>query len=104
MAFGNPSTQAGDLMQIGLEGSYSEYLEWEGAWLQDSSEGSVNIPWLLGIALALGNAATKALGETANVHIEPEWGWDQASIGRDIGPDRQQMWLGGAVGGWIQSW
>lgn len=103
MAFGNPSTQAGDLTQIGLEGSYESYLEWEGAWLQDSSEGSVNIPYLLGISLALGNAYTKALSETANVYIEPEFGWDASGGVKDIGP-QDQMWMGGGAGGWIVSW
>jgi hypothetical protein len=103
MSFG-PSTQAGDLQQIGLEGSYEWYLEREGAWMQDSSEGSINIAWILGLALALGNAATKALGETANVFCEPEWGWDQGLPGRDTGPGYQDTWLGGATGGFIVSW
>lgn len=103
MAFGNPSTQAGDLMQAGLEGSYEWYLGIEGGIVEPSSEGSINIPWLLAISLQLGNAATKALGETANVFIEPEWGWDAGGPGKDIGPG-QQMWVGGGVGGFIRSW
>jgi len=96
-------SQQADLMQIGLDGSYDYYLEKEGAWLGDSSEGSINIPWLLGIALAEGNAATKALGEGANVYCEPEWGFDVSGSAKDVAPG-QQMWIGGAVGGFIVSW
>lgn len=93
--------QAADLMQSALAGSYESYLEWEGVWLGDSSEGSINIPWLLGIALAEGNASTKALGEMPwQDGPEPESGWD-ATGGQDT---RIQMWMGGATGGWIRSW
>jgi hypothetical protein len=94
-------SQQADLMQSALVGSYESYLEWEGAWLGDSSEGSINIPWLLGIALAEGNASTKALGEMAWTWPEPEWGWDATGPGQDT---RIQQWVGGATGGWIRSW
>jgi hypothetical protein len=90
-------------MQAALAGSYSWYLELENGTAELASEGSINIPWILGLALAEGNAATKALGETANIFPEPEWGWDQGEPGKDIGPG-QQMWMGGGVGGWIRSW
>jgi hypothetical protein len=93
--------QAADLMQAALEGSYEWYLEREGAWLSDSSEGSINIPWVLGLALAEGNAATVALGQMAWTYPEPEWGWDTTGPGQDT---RLQQWMGGAVGGWIRSW
>jgi hypothetical protein len=99
-------SQGTDLQQAprdALVGSYEFLLEREGVWLQDSSEGSINIPWILSVALMEGNAATKALGETANIFPEPEWGWDTGLPGRDIGPG-QQMWMGGAVGGFIRSW
>lgn len=96
-------SQSADLMQAALAGSYSWYLELENGTAELSSEGSINIPWILGLALAEGNAATKALGETANIFPEPEWGFDSTGIGRDIGPD-QQMWMGGATGGFIVSW
>lgn len=96
-------SQQADLMQSALAGSYSWYLELENATAELSSEGSINIPWLLGLALAEGNAATKALGETANLFPEPEWGFDVSGSGKDIGPG-QQMWVGGGVGGFIVSW
>lgn len=102
MSFATGSQQA-DLMQIGLDGSYEWYLEKEGVWLGDSSEGSIPIAWIIGIALAMGNAYTKALGETANIYPEPEWGFDAGGPGMDIGP-QEQMWMGGATGGWIRSW
>jgi len=96
-------SQQADLMQAALSGSYDWYLEREGAWLSDSSEGSINIPWVLSVALSEGNASTKALGETAWAWPEPEWGFEGGEPGRDIAPGEQQ-WIGGAVGGWIQSW
>lgn len=96
-------SQQADLMQSALAGSYSWYLELEGGIVELASEGSINIPWLLGLALAEGNALTQALGETANVFCEPEWGFDVTGGGKDIRPG-EQMWMGGSVGGWIVSW
>lgn len=90
-------------MQAALAGSYSWYLEIENGTAELASEGSINIPWILGIALAEGNAATKALGETANLWPEPEWGFDVTGGGKDIRPG-EQMWVGGGVGGFIRSW
>jgi hypothetical protein len=95
--------QQADLMQIGLEGSYEWYLGIEGGYSEPSSDGSINIPWLLSISLALGNAATKALGEGCNIFTEPEWGWDAGEPGKDIGPN-ESMWVGGGSGGFIRSW
>jgi hypothetical protein len=90
-------------MQSVLSGSYDFYLEHEGVWLQDSSEGSINIPWILSLALAEGNACTAAIGAMAWTYPEPEWGWDAGGPGKDIGPG-QQMFIGGSVGGFIVSW
>lgn len=95
--------QGADLMQSALVGSYSWYLEIEGGTAELSSEGSVNIPWVLSIALSEGNAATKAIADTANVWPEPEWGFDQDAPGQDIRPGEQQ-WTGGGIGGFIRSW
>lgn len=95
--------QQADLMQIGLDGSYSWYLENEGVWLSDSSDGSIPIAWVIGISLAEGIAYTKAIGEGTIIYPEPEWGFDSGSPGVDIGPG-QQMWLGGGAGGFIRSW
>ena len=103
MSFANPTTQGVDLQQAGLEGSYSWYLEVEGAWLDQSSEGSINIPWLLSISNSLGNAYTQALSENAVAYIDPEFGWEAAGGGQDIAPG-QQMWMGGGTGGFIVSW
>jgi hypothetical protein len=36
--------------------------------------GSINIPWLLGIATSVGNAATAAIGRNAVVFCDTEWG------------------------------
>jgi hypothetical protein len=96
--------QQADLMQIGLEGSYSAYIEAENGWIVDTTDGSINIAWVIAISLAEGIAYTKAIGEGTNLFPEPEWGWDQDSPGMDIGPLNQQMWLGGATGGWISQW
>jgi hypothetical protein len=105
MSFGNPSTQTTDLQQAALAGSYDWYLEREGAWLGDSSEGSINIAWILAIANAVGNATTKALADTAWWWPEPEWGWDTTGPGQDIAtPDQQIGMWGGGIGGFIQSW
>ena len=96
-------SQGADLMQAGLDGSYAWYLEIEGGYSEPSSEGSINIPWVLGLALSEGNAATKAIGESSVWWPEPEWGWDQDSPGQDIHPGEQQ-WVGGGIGGFIRSW
>lgn len=95
--------QGADLMQVALAGSYEWYLEREGVWLGDSSEGSINIPWLLALAVSLGNATTVALGSNVIREFEPEWGWEALGVGKDIRPG-EQMFVGGGVGGWIQSW
>lgn len=90
-------------MQAALAGSYSWYLEMENCTAELASAGSINIPWILSIALSEGNAATKALGETANLWPEPEWGFDVTGGGKDIRPG-EQMVVGGNVGGFIRSW
>jgi hypothetical protein len=105
MSFGNPSSQTTDLQQAALAGSYDWYLEREGAWLGDSSEGSVNIPWLLGLSVSQGNATTQAIAEGTWHWPEPEWGWDTTGPGVMLGAPEQNIgqW-GGGMGGWIQSW
>jgi hypothetical protein len=94
-------SQGADLMQAALVGSYDFYLEREGAWLDQSAEGSVNIPWVLDLALSEGNATTVAIGQSAWTWPEPEWGWDTTGPGQDT---RLQQWMGGGIGGWIRSW
>lgn len=45
-------------------------------------EGSINIPWLLGISVARGNALTAAIAKNAVVFCEPEWGFDITGSGK----------------------
>lgn len=98
-------SQQADLMQSALAGSYSWYHEVEGGFGvgDPSSEGSINIPWILDLALSEGNASTKAIADGANAWPEPEWGFDQDSPGQDIHPGDKQ-WIGGGIGGFIVSW
>ncbi len=95
-------TQTTDLAQCPLAGSYSWYLELEGG-ISEGSPGNMNIPWLLGIMVAQGNAGTSALAHNAVVFCEPEWGWDVSGGGKDIGPG-QQMIVGGSSGGMVIAW
>lgn len=88
-------------MQCPLAGSYSWYLELEGG-LYEPAAGSINIPWLLGLSVSMGNAGTRALADNAVVFCEPEWGFDVMG-GKDIGPG-QQMFVGGSTGGQIVAW
>lgn len=95
-------SQGADLQQCPLAGSYSYYLEMEGA-LYEPAAGSINIPWLAGLCTSIGNATTQALAKNAVVFCEPEWGWDVSGGGKDIGPG-QQMVVGGSTGGMIVQW
>jgi hypothetical protein len=95
-------SQQADLAQCPLAGSYSWYLELEGG-ISEGSPGNMNIPWLLGIMVSMGNAGTSALANNAVVFCEPEWGWDVSGGGKDIGPG-QQMIVGGSSGGMVVAW
>jgi hypothetical protein len=92
-------SQTTDLGQCPLAGSYSDYLAWENG-VSEPGSGSLNIPYLMGIMVSMGNAATSALAKNAIVFCEPEWGFDVSGSGKDIGP-RQQMIVGGSSGGMI---
>lgn len=57
---------------------------WYAAIENLTAEGcadSVNIPWLLSISVAIGNATTQAIGMNAVVFSEPEWGFDITGAG-----------------------
>jgi len=95
-------SQQADLMQCPLAGSYSYYLENEGS-LYEPAAGSINIPWLAGLMISEGNAATSALAANCVVFSEPEWGWEATGINKDIGPG-QNMVVGGSTGGAIVAW
>lgn len=50
---------------------------WYAAIENLTAEGdanSINIPWLLSLSLAIGNATTQAIDMNAVVCCEPEWG------------------------------
>lgn len=47
----------------------------------EGSADSLNIPWLLSISVAVGNATTQAIGKNAVVFCEPEWGFDMTGQG-----------------------
>jgi hypothetical protein len=99
---GFAGSQSTDLAQCPLAGSYSWYLELEGG-ICEPAAGSLNIPWLVGIMAAEGNAGTSALAKNAVVFCEPEWGWDTSGVGKDVGPG-QQMVVGGSAGGMVVAW
>ena len=40
---------------------------------------SINIPWLLGISVSIGNATTQAISKNCVVFTDPEW--DEAATG-----------------------
>jgi hypothetical protein len=44
--------------------------------------GSINIPWLLGISVSIGNATTSAIAKNAVIFCEPEWGFDMTGGGQ----------------------
>lgn len=57
---------------------------WYAAIENLTAEGdanSINIPWLLGISVTVGNAATKAISQNCVVFCEPEWGFDITGAG-----------------------
>lgn len=55
---------------------------------------SINIPWLLGISLSVGNATTAAISKNCVVFCEPEWGFD-------TGSGKASMYGGSGEGGGI---
>ena len=64
--------------------------------------GGVNIPWLLGISVSIGNATTEAIGRNAVVFCEPEWGFDMTGAGQ--GSLYGNGGIGSGEGGLYVSW
>lgn len=63
---------------------------------------SINIPWLLGISVSIGNATTEAIGRNAVVFCEPEWGFDITGGGK--GSLYGNGGIGSGEGGLYVSW
>jgi len=76
---GNPFFESFSLKP--LQGLDSWYVEIENLTAEGSGD-SINIPWLLSISLAVGNATTEAIGKNAVVFSEPEWGFDITGTGK----------------------
>jgi hypothetical protein len=55
---------------------------------------SINIPWLLSISLAIGNATTKAISQNCVVFSEVEWG-------EGTGGGKVSMYGGSGEGGGV---
>jgi hypothetical protein len=98
MSFSN-ITQNPPLGQMNVEPLDQWYAEIENL----TSEGidSVNIPWLLSISLAIGNATTEAIGRNAVVFSEPEWG---EIVGAGVGSMYGNGGIGSGEGGLYVSW
>lgn len=60
--------------------------------------GSINIPWLLGLSVQMGNALTTALSRTAHVFCEPEYGFEA------VGMNQNWQGAGSRPGGISISW
>jgi len=78
-------------------------------WYADTGEarseggaGGVNIPWLLSLSLAIGNATTQAIDMNAIVCCEPEWGFDMTGAGK--GSLYGNGGEGGGTGGLYVGW
>ena len=63
---------------------------------------SINIPWLLGISVSVGNATTRAIADNAVFCCEPEWGFDitGAGVGSMYGSGGQGTGEGGLYVSW----
>jgi hypothetical protein len=86
-------TQNPPLGQMNIEPMDAWYAAIENLTAEGDA-GSVNIPWLLGISLSVGNAATTAISQGCVVFCEPEWGFD-------TGSGKASMFGGSGEGGGI---
>ena len=78
---------------------------WYAALENLTAEGdanSLNIPWLLSLSVAIGNATTQAIDFNAGVVCEPEWGFDITGSGKGsmYGNGGQGSGEGGLYVGW----
>lgn len=72
MSFSN-ITQNPPLGQMNIE-ALDEFFDVMENLSASGAAGSVNIPWLLGISVSVGNATTQAIAKNCIVWIDPEWG------------------------------
>ena len=68
----------------------------------EGDANSVNIPWLLSLSIAQGNAFTEAIDLNAVVTCEPEWGLDITGAGQ--GSMYGNGGTGSGEGGLYVSW
>lgn len=66
-------TQNPPLGQMNIEPMDEWYAAIENLTAEGAA-GSVNIPWMLGISLSVGNATTEAISKNCVVFSEVEWG------------------------------
>ena len=74
-------TQNPPLGQMNIEPLDAWYAAIENLTAEGDAN-SINIPWLLSISVAVGNATTQAIGKNAVVFCEPEWGFDITGAGQ----------------------
>lgn len=80
MSFSN-ITQNPPLGQMSIE-PLDEWLVAMENLTAEGDAGSVNIPYLLGISVSIGNAMTKAIGKNAVVFTDPEWDEGGTGMGK----------------------
>ena len=90
MSFSN-ITQNPPLGQMNVEAMDEWYSAIEGLTAEGDGS-SINIPWLLSISVAIGNATTQAIGRNAVVFSEVEWG-------EGTGAGKGSMYGSGGTGG-----
>ena len=93
-------TQNPPLGQMNIEGMDAWYAD-IGDLRSVGGAGSVNIPWLLSISVAIGNATTQAIGQNAVIFTEPEWG---EATGMGKGSLYGSGGIGSGEGGLYVSW
>ena len=102
MSFSN-ITQNPPFGQMNIEAMDQWYAE-IGDLRSTGGGGSVNIPWLLSISVAIGNATTQAIAQNAVIFTEPEWGLDVSGAGAGAGSMYGSGGIGSGEGGLYVSW
>lgn len=100
MSFHN-ITQNPPLGQMNVEPLDSWYAAIENLTAEGDAN-SINIPWLLGLSVSQGNAATNAIAKNCVVFCEPEWGLDITGAGK--GSMYGNGGIGNGEGGLYVSW
>ena len=99
MSFSN-ITQNPPLGQMNIEALDEFYAAMENHCAVGDA-GSVNIPWLLGISVSQGNAATQAIAKNCIVWVDPEYG---EATGGGKGSLYGSGGIGSGEGGLYVSW